>query len=150
MEFMKHKISETVKFNFFNILDMIHDKIINRWICPLIVVYFLYRIISSAFFSSSSETSYANQIQVILPPSRFMEIGTPSFTFVAQILDQNNNYMEGGIEVSIEIQNLVVQHKNCQINCDFTYFTQYYWTYYFLRSLGPCSIETNGTIEKSL
>ena len=80
--------------------DLVHDNVKTRILAPLSIVCIIFILVSAIFSDSYLAEPYPENFKIIIPPPNFLEIGEEARRFVAKVLNQYINPMEG-IEIQI-------------------------------------------------
>ena len=143
---IKKKLKEARCCKSVFIFDLIHDNVKIRWLIPLLISFLIIRFVDSIIPASYYAKPYpANLIVVVNPPIQ-LDLGEISANIVVEAEDQYANQLSD-VKIEIVIDGLYEYFYNQIINCDFHYQQINFWSYNFIRSLEPSSIEITGSSE---
>ena len=123
--------------------DMVSDKVKLRGIIPFSIVFILFILVSSIFTTFFSEISVPTNLKLVVSPQKYLQVGETARSFMIQVTDQNS-FPISNLSIFIFVLNFILKMKNDYINCDYTYLSQNFWNYFFIRNLGPCEINFEG------
>ena len=141
----KSKFNCTAIFLF----DLVQDTTKSRVLIPLIILFSVFIIVSSIFASGPMRKATPSKLKVLLEPSSSVVIGEifPRFPILG-LRDQFSGIVPN-INITVVVTDIRVKFHREKINCDYQYLNEHFWTYEFIRNLGPCSITLNGSITKT-